>query len=264
MGKLDGKVTLITGAGSGIGRATALLFAEEGAKVVVADYAAEGGEETVRLIAEAGGQAIFVHVDVTSEEDVRRMVATAVDSYGRIDILHNNAGINSPIAPITEISEEDWDRVLDTDLKGTFFGTKHVVPLMLQQGGGVIVNTASIMGMGAQVYMSPYCAAKAGVILLTRATSAEYFKQNIRANCICPGFIATPMVEAVLGLPGARDVKGDIINLSPAGRLGRPEEVAHCAVFLASDDTSFVNGHALVVDGGMCAGWQIDVEKVLG
>ena len=252
MGKLDGKVTLITGAGSGIGRATALLFAEEGAKVVVADYAAEGGEETVRLIAEAGGQAIFVHVDVTSEEDVRRMVATAVDSYGRIDILHNNAGINSPIAPITEISEEDWDRVLDTDLKGTFFGTKHVVPLMLQQGGGVIVNTASIMGMGAQVYMSPYCAAKAGVILLTRATSAEYFKQNIRANCICPGFIATPMVEPWMPMID--------IERTPPGQAGQPANIARAALYLACDDSAYVTGAALIVDGGYSAEWMVPLK----
>jgi NAD(P)-dependent dehydrogenase (short-subunit alcohol dehydrogenase family) len=253
VGKLDGKVALITGAGSGIGRATAVLFAREGARVAVADCVPAGGQETVGMIKKAGGEALFIEADVSKAVHVERMVKTTVDTYGRIDILYNHAGINSPIAPIADITEEDWDLVLGTNLKSVFLGTKYVIPVMLEQGGGVIVNTASIMGTGAQVYISPYCVSKAGIILLTKATSAEYAKQNIRVNCICPGFIATPMTEP--WLPTIQ------MDRTPPGRAGLPEHIARAALYLASDDSEYVTGTSLVVDGGYSAEWLLPLKE---
>lgn len=245
MGKLGTKVALITGASSGIGRAVAILFAEEGAKVAVADYIPEGGKETVNTIEGAGGEATFIEADIAKAADVKRMIKATVDAYGRIDILHNNAGINAPIVSIADTTEEQWDQVIDTDLKGAFLGTKYVIPVMLERGGGVIINTASIMGLGAEIYMMPYCVAKAGVIMLTKATSVEYFKQGIRANCICPGFITTAMTD-----PWSPMID---IDKSPPGAWGRPEDIARVALFLASDDSAYVSGAALAVDGGYVA-----------
>ncbi len=253
MGKLDGKVALITGAGSGIGRATALLFAEEGAKVAVADRAPAGGQETARMIKDSGGEAIFIKADVSKAADVERMVKTTADTYGRIDILYNHAGINSPIAPIAELTEEDWDLVLNTNLKSVFLGTKYTIPVMLKQGGGIIINTASIMGMCAQTYISPYCASKAGIILFTKATSVEYSKHNIRANCICPGFITTPMTEP--WLPSVQ------MDHTPPGKAGQPENIAKAALYLASDDSAYVTGSSLVVDGGYSAEWAVPLKE---
>lgn len=253
MGKLDGKVALITGAGSGIGRATALLFAEEGAKVAVADRAPAGGQETARMIKDSGGEAIFIEADVSKAADVERMVKTTADTYGRIDILYNHAGINSPIAPIAELTEEDWDLVLNTNLKSVFLGTKYTIPVMLKQGGGIIINTASIMGMCAQTYISPYCASKAGIILFTKATSVEYSKHNIRANCICPGFITTPMTDP--WLPAVQ------MDHTPPGKAGEPENIAKAALYLASDDSAYVTGSSLVVDGGYSAEWAVPLKE---
>lgn len=253
MGKLDGKVALITGAGSGIGRATALLFAEEGAKVAVADRAPAGGQETARMIEDSGGEAIFIEADVSKAADVERMVKTTADTYGRIDILYNHAGINSPIAPIAELTEEDWDLVLNTNLKSVFLGTKYTIPVMLKQGGGIIINTASIMGMCAQTYISPYCASKAGIILFTKATSVEYSKHNIRANCICPGFITTPMTDP--WLPAVQ------MDHTPPGKAGEPENIAKAALYLASDDSAYVTGSSLVVDGGYSAEWAVPLKE---
>ena len=252
MGKLDGKVALITGAGSGIGRATALLFAGEGASVAVADIVPQGGQETVRLIGEAGGEAVFIQTDVRKAADVERMVNTTVDTYGRIDILHNNAGVMPEVFPIAELPEEVWDLVIDTNLKGVFLGTRYTVPVMLRQGGGVIVNTASIMGVCAQVYISPYCVSKAGIILFTKATSAEYARQNIRVNCICPGFIDTPMTA-----PWMPVVE---MEKTPPGRVGEPERIAQAALYLASDDSAYVTGTALTVDGGYSAEWSVPLK----
>ena len=253
MGKLDGKVALITGAGSGIGRATALLFANEGAKVAVADRAPAGGQETARMIKDSGGEAIFIKADVSKAADVERMVKTTADTYGRLDILYNHAGINSPIAPIAELTEEDWDLVLNTNLKSVFLGTKYTIPVMLKQGGGIIINTASIMGMCAQTYISPYCASKAGIILFTKATSVEYSKHNIRANCICPGFITTPMTEP--WLPAVQ------MDHTPPGKAGQPENIAKAALYLASDDSAYVTGSSLVVDGGYSAEWAVPLKE---
>jgi NAD(P)-dependent dehydrogenase (short-subunit alcohol dehydrogenase family) len=252
MGKLEGKVALITGAGSGIGRATALLFAKEGAKVAVADFVPAGGQETVRRIKEAGGEAIFIRVDVSKAAEVERMVKTAVDTYGRIDILHNNAGIQGPFAPVAELTEEDWDRVINTNLKGVFLGTKYAIPVMLNQGGGIIINTTSAGGLVGIPAVAAYCASKGGVIQLTRSTALEYAKQNIRVNCICPGGTQTPMMEP--WIPVDEAAREAFMQALPAGRMIQPEEIARAALFLACDDSSSAIGSVLVVDRGWTVG----------
>ena len=252
MGKLDGKVALITGAASGIGRATALLFAEEGAKVAVADYVPLGGQETVRMIKEARGEAIFIEVDVSKAADVERMVKTTVDTYGRIDILHNNAGIQGPFALVAELAEEDWDSVINTNLKGVFLGSKYAIPIMLKQGGGVIINTTSAAGIVGIPSVSAYCASKGGVIQLTKAMALEYAKQNIRVNCICPGGTQTPMME--LWMPVDAAAQEAFMQVLPAGRMIQPEEIARAALYLACDDSSSVIGSVLVVDRGWTIG----------
>jgi len=245
MGRLDGKVALITGAGSGIGRATALVFCREGAKVAVVDYVPAGGEDTVGVITEAGGDAIFVEADVSRAADVERMVKTTVDRYGRLDIIFNHAGIQGPMGLMADLTEEGWDLVLDTNLKGVFFGCKYAIPVMLSQGGGVIINTASILGMGAMAGSTPYGVSKAGVIQLTRNVASEYAKQNIRVNCICPGLIRTPLTEPYFS--------AFRIDTIPEGRAGQPEDIARVALFLASDDSAYVTGASVVVDGGCTA-----------
>jgi len=245
MGRLDGKVALITGAGSGIGRATALLFCREGAKVAVVDYVPAGGEETVGMIKSAGGDAIFVEADVSRAADVERMVKTTVDRYGRLDIIFNHAGIQGPMALTAEITEEGWDLVLNTNLKGVFFGCKYAIPVMLGQGGGVIINTASILGMGAMGASTPYGVSKAGVIQLTKNVAAEYAKMNIRVNCICPGLIRTPLIAPFFS--------AFRIDTIPEGRAGQPEDIARVALFLASDDSAYMTGASVVVDGGCTA-----------
>ena len=241
MGKLDGKVALVTGGGSGIGRATALLFAQEGAKVAVADYVPAGGKETVKMITDAGGQAVFIEADVSRAADVKRMVNTTVDTYGRIDILYNNAGIQK-YALTVDVSEEDWAKMLDTNLTSVFLASKYTIPYMLKQGGGVIISTASAQGFSGNIGTGPYTVAKAGIISLTKTMAAEYAKANIRVNCICPGVIDTPM-----GGPWIPMVRMDLI---PQGKAGKPEDIAKAALYLASDDSSYVTGHPLVVDGG--------------
>jgi NAD(P)-dependent dehydrogenase (short-subunit alcohol dehydrogenase family) len=261
--KLKDRVAVVTGAASGIGRAIALAFAREGARVVVADINVEGGEETVRRIEDLKGSALFVETDVAESEPVRNLIEKTIERFGKLDIMVNNAGVEV-FQRLADTDEQTWDRVISVNLRGVFLGTKYAVPKMLDAGGGVIVNMASVAGIMGAGGLGAYNASKGGVVLLTKNTAMDYGRHNIRANCICPGFIETPMVEAVMSLPGADAIRDTVLNLSPAGRLGKPEEVAHCAVFLASDESSFVNGHALVVDGGMSAGWQIDVEKVLG
>lgn len=246
--QLKDKVAVITGAGSGIGRATALLFAQEGAKVVVADYSDEGGEETVKQIEEKGGKATFVRVDVSQAADVQKMVKAATDKYGRLNILYNNAGIEGPSAPTGNLSEADWDRVLSVNLKGVFLGSKYAIPQMLKQGSGVIINTASIAGLVGFNNMPAYCASKGGVISLTKAMALEYAKNNIRVNCICPGVIRTPMLNRTPSPAVEAMVKRE-----PIGRFGEPEEIAQAALYLASDRSSFITGTALIVDGGWTA-----------
>lgn len=248
--RLRNKISLITGAGSGIGRATALRFASEGATVVVADRNLQEAEKTHHLIAQAGGTSQAFAVDVTQEQQVAEVIAQTVAQFGRLDILHNNAGV-SIVKPITETTEADWDFLFGVNLKGMFFGCKHAIPLMVQQGGGIIINTASELSIIGQPLYSAYCATKGGVLAFTRALSVEWVAQGIRINAICPGPTATPMLQAEFDI--AVDPESEAaaaIRSIPAGRLGTPEDIASVAVFLASDDAAFVHGAAIVADGG--------------
>lgn len=250
MGRLEGKASLITGAGAGIGRATALLFAREGARVMVADFVPAGGHETVKMIREAGGEGAFVEADVSKPADVRMMVTRTVAAFGRLDILFNNAGIQGKFAMTADTPEEVWDRVFATNLKSVFLGSKYAIPQMLEQGGGVIISTASAAGVIGLPGTGAYGASKAGIIHLTRTMALEYADRNIRVNCISPGTIMTAMS------PGAIDPE----NVPPfhqsqaMRRFAQPDEVAAVALFLASNDSSFVTGTNTVVDGGYTAG----------
>ena len=246
--RLEGKVAIITGAGSGIGRESALLFAGEGAKVVASDYVPEAGEETVRRIREGGGEAVFIEADVSKASDVERMVRKAVEEYGKLDILHNNAGVLGKVAFVGEATEEDWDRVISINLKGVFLCSKYAVREMVKKGGGVIVSTASAMGLVGLPGNTAYSAAKGGVIQFTKTMALEYASSNIRVNCICPGLTNTPLGESF----GERFIEW-FVKQTPMGRWGRSEEIAQAALYLASDESSFVTGTALVVDGGWVA-----------
>ncbi len=261
--RLKDKVAIVTGSASGIGKAISLAFAREGATVMGADVNAEGGRQTVGEIEQGGGKASFIETDVSESEQIVNLIERTVEQFGTLDIMVNNAGVEV-FSRLANTEEEMWDRLMAINLRGVFLGTKYAVPKMLEKGGGVFINMASVAGIMGAGGLAAYNAAKGGVVLLTKNTAMDYGSQNIRANCLCPGFISTPMVDAVLSLPGAGEMKDKIIGLCPAGRLGKPEEIANCAVFLASDESSYMNGHALVVDGGMSAGWQLDVESILG
>jgi NAD(P)-dependent dehydrogenase (short-subunit alcohol dehydrogenase family) len=248
-GQLQDKVALVTGAGSGIGRATALTFAREGAKVVVADVAVEGGQETVRLIKEAGGEAVFVKTDVKKASEVEALVNKAVEIYGRLDCAHNNAGTLEPGAPFTECTEENWDRVIDTNLKGVWLCMKYELIHMTKHGGGAIVNTASVAGLRGLTGRHPaYGASKHGVVGLTRAAAVEYAKAGIRVNAVCPGSIRTPMTKPTNDAETQEQV--DRLALQPLGRRGEPQEVSEAVVWLCTDAASFVNGCLMSIDGG--------------
>jgi NAD(P)-dependent dehydrogenase (short-subunit alcohol dehydrogenase family) len=252
--RLKNKVALITGAGSGIGRATAILFAKEGAKVVVVCRTSSTGEETVKIIRKNNrGEALFIQADVSKTSDVKRMIENTVNNYGKLDILFNNAGINMRI-PITEMDEEAWNKIIDINLKGVFLGCKYAIPVMIKQGGGVIINTASTFGFVGAPYHSAYCASKGGVAAFTRALALELAPYKIRVNCICPGTIETPLVKQIWEKSGKpEEMRESRLKLHPIGRLGKPEDVANAALFLASDDSSFITGTALFVDGGYTA-----------
>jgi NAD(P)-dependent dehydrogenase (short-subunit alcohol dehydrogenase family) len=250
-GSLEGKVALVTGAGSGIGRAAALAFAREGAKVVVADVAVEGGNETVQLVEKAGGQGFFVKADVSAAASVEEMVRTAVDQFGGLDCAFNNAGIEGAQAPTDECTEENWDRVLTVNLKGVWLCLKHEIAYMRTHGGGAIVNTASVAGLVGFPNIPAYNASKGGVVQLTRTAALEYAKEGIRVNAVCPGVIRTPMVERFLG--GSPEAEAQFTAMEPVGRMGTPEEVAEAAVWLCSDGASFVTGLPMPVDGGLVA-----------
>src|SRR3954454_9194858 len=249
-GGFAGKVAFVTGAASGIGRAAALAFAREGASVVAADVSEQGNQETVRLIEEQGGRALAVRCDVTRAEDVKAALARTVEAFGRLDFAFNNAGIEPrKAAPTAEYEEEEWNRIIDINLRGVFLCMKHEIPLILQHGGGgAIVNTSSGAGIIGIKGSPAYTAAKHGVLGLTKAAALDYAAQNIRINAVCPGYIETPMMERFTG--GTPQGRAKVIAEEPVGRMGKPEEIAAAAVWLCSDAAAFMVGHALVIDGG--------------
>lgn len=242
---------LVTGAGSGIGRAAAKRLADEGANVAVVDIDEHGGQQTVELIEAAGGEATFIEADVSNQTDMQRMVQTVVETYGGLDFAHNNAGIGAELAPLTEQSEETWDRLYEVNLKGVWYALKAEIPAMLKTGGGAIVNTASVSGLGGDWHMTPYNSTKHGVIGLTKSAALEFGADGIRINAVCPGVIQTPMVKQLQ--ENAPDELDRMVIGRPMDRIGEPEEVASAVAWLCSDESSFVTGHPLVVDGGVSA-----------
>ena len=251
--KLAGKVALVTGAGSGIGQAIALLFAAEGARVGVADFSEAGGTATVERIRQAGGEGEFYQLDVSKSADVKRTVDSVLQRWGRLDILCNNAGIGVA-ATVVDTAEEDWDRTIAVDLKGVFLGCKYAIPPMIERGGGVIVNTASVAGQVGVLNRAAYCAAKAGVVGLTKSVAVDYVTQHIRVNAVCPGTVDSPWIQRILSAQA--DPVGErqrMVERQPMGRMGQPEEIARAALYLACDDSAFVTGTALIIDGGLTA-----------
>ena len=251
MGKLDGKVAIITGAGSGIGRASALLFAEEGAKVVVADLNEDAGRETADLVAAAGGAALFVSTDIRQAAQVESMLRVAVTAYGKVDILYNNAAIEIR-GSATQLSEDQWDATLDTNVKGCWLCCKYAIPEMQNVGGGVIINSASTLSYRVADERAAYVASKGAILQLTRSLAMDYSKDNIRANCLVIGPIDTPLLTRSMEESGdAQGVMDWLLDASLLGRLGDPVEVAKVALFLCTPEASFMVGGPIVVDGGM-------------
>jgi NAD(P)-dependent dehydrogenase (short-subunit alcohol dehydrogenase family) len=245
------QVALVTGASSGIGRATALAFAGEGARVVAADVLGTEGEETVKLIQDRGGEAVFVKTDVSSPAEVANLVDRAIASYGRLDIAFNNAGVEGELATTAECSEDNWDRTLSINLKGVWLCMKHELPRMLERKRGSIVNCSSVAGLAGVARLPAYVASKHGIVGLTRAAALEYATQGIRINAVCPGLIRTAMVDRLIR--AHPEMESQLIAGEPMGRSGTPEEIAAAVVWLCSDSASFVTGHALAVDGGWVA-----------
>lgn len=252
MGRLTGKVAIITGAASGIGEATAMLFAKEGASLLLADWQDARGERVAEAARKIGGKAAFVKTDVSKPEDVQAMVRAAVQEYGRLDVIFNNAGIEGEMnKPTADCTLENWHRVIGINLSGVFFGMKYAIPEMLKSGGGSIINTASVAGLVGFAGIPAYCAAKGGVVQLSKCAAIEYAKQNVRVNVICPGIIWTPMVERATG--DSEEGRAAFTATEPVGRLGTAEEVANVALFLASNESSFCTGAPFIVDGGFVA-----------
>ncbi|TAK30837.1 MAG: SDR family oxidoreductase [Chloroflexota bacterium] len=249
-GRFAGKVALVTGASSGIGRASAIAFAREGAKVVVSDIVDESKDETVPAIKAAGGEAIYVQADVSKATDVERLINVAVRTFGRLDCAHNNAGIFGNFAPTADCTEENWDRVVNTNLKGCWLCMKYEIPQMLKQGGGAIVNTSSFAGLYGSPAAPAYCASKGGIVQVTRTAALEYATAGIRINAVCPGSIRTPLVESLIaaGYPETQMAANHPVN-----RIGEPHEIAEAVLWLCSDAASFVTGVPMPVDGGWSA-----------
>jgi NAD(P)-dependent dehydrogenase (short-subunit alcohol dehydrogenase family) len=251
-GRLDGKVALVTGGSQGIGQTTALAFATEGARVVIANRGIAGGQETVRMIIAGGGEALFVQTDVTQERDVEALLAKTVHTFGRLDCAFNNAGTVNPTSiPITDCSEEEWERIIGVNLKGVWLCMKYEIAQCLKNGGGSIVNMASIVGIAGSATQPVYTASKHGVVGLTKATALAYAKAGVRINAVCPSYLRTPLLDAVLAENPAREAA--MTSSLPINRLGTPDEVAAAVVWLCSDAASFVTGHIMSVDGGWAA-----------
>ena len=248
MGQLEDKVAVVTGSGSGIGKATALALAREGARVVVAEIDRESGEETVQTIVRQGGQAIFVKTDVTREADAESLVKAAVETYGRLDSAVNNAGIDGLAGPTAECTRENFERILSVNLMGVFLGMKSQIPQMIAQGGGSIVNVASTMGVVAHHEIPAYVASKHAVIGLTKSTALGTVREGVRINAVCPGNTDTPIIQA-MQKDEPESFRG-LMGMTPAGRLAEPEEIANAILWLCSDASSYCTGHALLVDGG--------------
>ena len=261
MSKLEGKVAVITGAASGLGRASAIRFAAEGAAIVAADLNSQGGELLVSEIAAAGGRAVYQRTDVTSEQDIKALIDRAVREYGRLDITYNNAGVIGATGSIETTTEAEWDKTFAILLKAVFFGIKHSAAPMRAAGGGSIISTASIAGLSGSFRLHAYSASKAAVINLTRTAAIELGKDKIRVNCICPGVISTPLVHG--GIPGGKEVLDPMLGKAqPLQRAGQAEDIANMAMFLASDEANWVTGAAMVVDGGFTAGTPFSLGGV--
>lgn len=259
MGRLDNKVAIITGAASGMGRGTAVRFAGEGAAVVIADLNEEGGAAAVRDCRESGGNAIFQKTDVSSEAGIAAAVARAVNEFGKLDIIYNNAGLVGAMGSIEGTSVEDWDRAFAVLTRGVFLGMKHAIPDMRKNGGGSIISTASVAGLTGGYGPHAYSAAKAAVINLTRSVALEVAKHKIRVNCICPGGINTPIFNI---LSTDMNLMERLLAAScPLKRSGHPEDIANMALFLASDESQWITGQAMIVDGGLTAGSVIMEES---
>ncbi|MBU8918278.1 glucose 1-dehydrogenase [Neobacillus sp. 114] len=242
--RLKDKVAIITGGGGGIGRATAIRFAQEGARLVIADYSEKAGAETVQLVNEIGGEAKFIQTDMSKPEDVQIMVQETIDTYGKLDILFNNAGVKSGEKKIPDVSFEEWQQVFDVNTNGVFLGLKYAIPQM--SSGGSIINTASIAGIKGQKLVAAYSASKSSVMALTKTAATEFGKKNIRVNAIAPGIIDTNMVE-----DWKKTKKWPVLSTANAlNRIGYPEEIANLVLFLASDEASFITGETIVIDGG--------------
>jgi 3-oxoacyl-[acyl-carrier protein] reductase len=248
--RLEGKVALITGAGSGIGRATAELFAKEGAKVAVVDLSDEAGEQTVEAIREAGGDSIFIRADVSDAADVEQMIGRTVEKWGRIDVLYNNAGIPMGATPIEEVEDEFFDKTMAVNVRSVHLGAKHVVPHMKRQGGGVILSTASTAGIRPRPGLSAYAASKGAVIAMTKALAIELAPFKIRVVSINPVATDTPMLPSFFGKGDPVETRAKFLSTIPLGRFNTPNDIAHAALYLASDDAFMVTGTAFEIDGG--------------
>lgn len=253
--RLQQKVAIITGAGSGIGRATAILFAQERAKVVIADIDASLGSETASQISKNNGEAMYLEVDVSKERDVRDMIKTTVKEFGKLDVLFNNAGTKGVSGPIWKTSENEWDRVFDVNLKGIFYGCKYAIPAMKKNGKGSIINTASELALVGSSDIPVYAASKGGVVTLTKSLALQCACYKIRVNCICPGPIMTPLLKT--DVAEEEDLQ-ELAKAIPLGRIGKPLDIAYAALYLASDESAYMTGASLVVDGGSTIVWGLE------